>query len=593
MTSSDKLFALRSIMAANNLEAYIVSSNDQHLSEYIAECWKFREWLTGFTGSAGILVVLEEEAGLWTDSRYFLQAEKELDGSHITLFRSEEPGVPTPIEWISNILDSGATVGLDGRTFSIDDVRQYAKDLRKANLRLDANQFLIDEIWTTRPPMPESSIYDYPVEFAGTPRSKKIQQFRRLMQKNNVTHFITSSLDEIAWVLNLRGNDIPYNPVFHAFLIIGEETAHLFTNPHKLTSALGQKLAKDDIKISLYDDFYSTIKELNARDYHIYIDPKRTNASTFAAIPQNVQKSEGLSLIALPKACKTQQELAALEEAMLKDGVAMVQWWHWLEENIGKTVLSEVDVALKAKEFRALQPDFKSESFKTIAGYGSNGAIVHYSAKSDDCATLQPKSFLLFDSGAQYLQGTTDLTRTIALGELSEQEKTDYTLVLKGHIALAQARFPVGTKGYQLDILARLPLWQNALNYGHGTGHGVGSFLNVHEGPHGISPKENSIVLQKGMITSNEPGLYRAGQYGIRIENLMTIEENTQSEFGTFLKFKTLTLCPIDITPIIKVLLTKEERKWLNDYHQMVLERLMPMLPTSYHDFITAKCKAL
>lgn len=580
-------------MAANNLEAYIVSSNDQHLSEYIAECWKFREWLSGFTGSAGTLVVLEEEAGLWTDSRYFLQAEKELDGSHITLFRSEEPGVPTPMEWLSNMLDSGLTVGLDGRTFCIDDVRLYAKELRKNNIRLDANQFLIDEIWTTRPLMPESSIYDYPVEFAGTPRSKKIQQIRRLMQKNNVTHFITSSLDEIAWILNLRGNDIPYNPVFHAFLIIGEETTHLFTNPHKLTSALGKILAKDDIKISLYDDFYSTLKDLNARDHHIYIDPKRTNASTFAAIPQNVQKSEGLSLIALPKACKTQQELTALDEAMLKDGVAMVQWWHWLEENIGKTVLTEIDVASKAKEFRALLANFKSESFKTIAGYASNGAIVHYSAKNNDCATLQPKSFLLFDSGAQYLQGTTDLTRTIALGELSQQEKIDYTLVLKGHIALAQACFPEGTKGYQLDILARLPLWQNAMNYGHGTGHGVGSFLNVHEGPHGISPKENSIALQKGMITSNEPGLYKADQYGIRIENLMTIEENTKSEFGTFLKFRTLTLCPIDTKPIDIKLLTQGEIDWLNEYHQTVLEKLSPYLTESLQSWLIQKTKLL
>jgi Xaa-Pro aminopeptidase len=578
MTISDKLFSLRSIMAANSLEAYIISSNDQHLSEYIAEYWKFREWISNFTGSSGTLVVLEDDAALWTDSRYYLQAEKELENTGIQLFKSSEPGVPKPEEWIVSILDSGTAVGLDGRTFSIDDIRQYAKIFRQANLRLDPNQFLADEIWTTRPLLPDYPIYEYPTELAGATRAQKLQQVRRHMLKNNTTHYITSSLDEIAWVLNLRGNDIPYNPVFHAFLIITDESVHLFTNPHKVTSTLGKKLAQDEVKISLYDDFYKTLKEIPQKGSNICFDPSRTNGSLLSALPQTVQKTECLSLISIPKACKTDAEIKGIETAMIKDGIAMVKWLRWMDENVSSKKLTEVSVAAKAKEFRAEQEDFKSLSFKTIAGYKSNGAIVHYAPTEENCAEIKKSGLLLFDSGAQYLQGTTDLTRTISLGNIQPDEISDYTLVLKGHIALATAIFPEGTRGCQLDILARYPLWQQTLNYGHGTGHGVGCFLNVHEGPHGIRPQDNGIALQPGMITSNEPGLYREDKYGIRLENLLLIEPYQTSDFGNFLHFRTLTLCPFDLKPIKKEMLTEAEIKWLNDYHQMVYNKLAPHL---------------
>ncbi|MFT3738022.1 MAG: aminopeptidase P family protein [Breznakibacter sp.] len=593
MNIQDRLFALRSAMGAFGLDAYIVSSADPHLSEYVADHWKFREWLSGFTGSAGTLVVTEEVAALWTDSRYYLQAEEQLKDSGIDLFKAGLPDTPTYVQWLAQELLPAQTVGFDGRLFTVEEIRQTMRDLKKHQILVDSNKTLIDEAWPTRPPIPDNTVFEHSKRIAGYGRRQKFDIIRGEMEKAGATHYVTAALDEIAWTLNLRGNDVDYNPVFYAYLVIDEETAHLFTNPHKIKASIGKGLAEDDVKTSLYDDFYDHLKDLFAQESHVYYDPKRTNGAILSALPATVAKTEGASFIANLKAIKNEAEKAAIDKAMVKDGVAMVEFWHWLESSLENEPITETSTVKKAKAFRARHDGFWGESFATIAGYAANGAIVHYKPTEGNDAVLKPEGLFLFDSGAQFAEGTTDLTRTFALGHVDATAKHDYTLVLKGHIALANACFPTGTKGYQLDGFARQFLWNNGLNYGHGTGHGIGCFLNVHEGPHGIGPQPNMVSIDAGMITSNEPGLYRTNQYGIRIENLLLVENHCKTEFGAFLKFSTITLCPIDTRPIEAALLTDDELEWLNTYHQTVYKKLEPLLTGQLKTFLANKCRPL
>lgn len=593
MNIQDRLFGLRSAMSAFGIDAYIVPSADPHLSEYVADHWKFREWLTGFTGSVGTLVVTDEAAALWVDSRYFLQAEQQLEDSGIDLFKTGLPDTPTYVQWLGQELNGGQTVGLDGRLFTVEEIRQLMRDLKRHQVLVDTNKALIDEAWPTRPPVPDDTVFEHSKKTAGYGRKQKLDIVRGEMEKAGVTHYIVAALDEIAWVLNLRGNDVDYNPVFYAYLVIDEETAHLFTNPHKIKASIGKGLAEDDVKTSLYDDFYGHLKDIFTKENHVYFDPKRTNGAVLSALPQFVAKTEGPSFVNNLKAIKNEAEKASIEKAMVKDGVAMVEFWHWLENTLGHETITETATVKKAKSFRAKHEGFWGESFATIAGYGANGAIVHYKPSEGVDAELKPEGLFLFDSGAQYTEGTTDLTRTFALGEVNDTVKRDYTLVLKGHIALANVIFPADTKGYQLDAFARQYLWAQGLNYGHGTGHGIGCFLNVHEGPHGIGTQPNTVSLEAGMITSNEPGLYIAGQYGIRTENLMMVENHSKTEFGSFLKFKTITLCPIDTRPLAIELLTDEEINWINNYHQTIYKKLEPHLSHNLKEFLENKCKPL
>lgn len=588
-----KIFSIRDIMASEGLEAYIVSSNDQHLSEYVADHWKFREYLSGFTGSVGTLVILDDEVGLWTDSRYFLQAEKELDDSIFTLFKIGEPDVPAIEEWIILKLEPGSKVGLDGRTFSLEEVRKFNTQFKKQDIRLETKHYFIDEIWTARPIIPEKLIFNHPTEYCGETRADKLSIIRDKMHQQGVTHYIVGALDEIAWILNMRGKDVSFNPVFHAFLIIGLDGVNLFIDPHKITSVTGKELSKDDIKVSLYDDFYEYLSELSSYDNCVYIDPSRINSSVLSSLPPKMPKSEGMSYITNLKAIKNDTEIKGMESAMIKDGVAMVQFLHWLENKLEKTQTSELEVEKMLKSFRSKQDKFQSESFSSIVGYNANGAIVHYTVNDESNSTIEPKGILLIDSGGQYLNGTTDLTRTIALGELPEQAYIDYTMVLKGHIALDSLCFPQGTRGVHIDIMARQHLWSCGLNYGHGTGHGVGCFLNVHEGPQSVRPTDNGIAIKEGMILSNEPGLYRTNEYGIRIENIMICEKDQTTEFGDFLKFRTLTLCPIDLTLVKKDLLTLQEIDWINNYHLIVFEKLSPELDDQQKEFLKVKCQKI
>jgi len=592
MSVSDRLFKLRSALATLAVDAYIITGADPHLSEYLAEHWKFREYMSNFTGSAGTVVITSEDAGLWTDSRYFLQAETELQDTGVDLYRMGEPDTPDYKDWLISKLTPGSVIGVNGKTMSLDEYRNLSEKLKKADIRLDTKLFIEDDVWEGRIPVPEDEIFELATDYTGLSRVEKIEIVRQEMKKNNATHYVVGALDEIAWFLNLRGQDIDFNPVFHAYLVISQNNVNLFVDPHKLTSTIGKQLSKEDIKVFLYDDFYDFLKDIPALST-VYIDPQRTNSSIYNFLPSQTTKVEKTGIITHLKGQKNTTEIQNIKKAMVKDGIAMVKFLHWLTNEVGQNALTELSVANKLREFRAEQDHYKGDSFNTISGYGPNGAIVHYAVSEESALPLESKGLFLIDSGGQYYEGTTDITRTVALGPLTEEEKRDFTLVLKGHIGLALAKFPQGTRGVHLDILARQALWNEGLNYGHGTGHGIGHFLNVHEGPQSIRPQDNGVVLEEGMVSSNEPGLYRSGKHGIRIENLILTIKDQETEFGEFLKFETLTLCPIDLNAIDATLLSPKEKEWLNNYHQEVYKALEDDLSTAETDWLKEHTKQI
>jgi len=592
MSASDRLFKLRSTLASLAVDAYVITGADPHLSEYLAEHWKFREYMSGFTGSAGTIVITGEEAGLWTDSRYFLQAEQELKDSGIDLYRMGEPGTPDYKDWLISKLSPGSVTGVNGKTLSLDEYRNLSAKLKKADIRLDIKLFIEEDVWEGRMPVPEDEIFELSTDYAGLSRSEKTALVRKEMKKNEATHYVVGALDEIAWILNLRGSDVDFNPVFHAYLVISQNNVNLFVDPHKLTAAIGKQLAKENVKVFLYDDFYDYIKDIPTLS-KVYIDPQRTNSIIYNFLPSQSTKVEKTGIITRLKGQKNETEVNNFRKVMVKDGIAMVKFLHWLSKAVGQSQLTELSVTHKLREFREKQQGYKGDSFNAISGYGPNGALPHYAVSEASALPLQPKGLFLIDSGGQYFEGTTDITRTIALGPLTDEEKQDFTLVLKGHIGLATAKFPHGTRGIHLDILARQALWNEGLNYGHGTGHGIGYFLNVHEGPQSIRPQDNGVVIEEGMITSNEPGLYRSGKHGIRIENLILTVKDQQTAFGDFLKFETLTLCPIDINAIDEKLLTSFEKKWLNTYHQEVFRALEGGLSAEEKEWLSNSTKNL
>ena len=572
----ERMHALRMTFPPNYIKAFIIPSTDPHLSEYVAPHWMSREWISGFTGSAGTVVVLMNEAGLWTDSRYFLQAAKELEGSGITLYKEMLPETPSITKYLSQKLKSGESVSIDGKMFSVQQVEQMKEELAAYSLQVDLFGDPLKRIWRDRPSIPNSPAFVYDIEYAGKSCEEKVAAIRAELTKKGAYALFLSALDEIAWTLNLRGNDVHCNPVVVSYLLITQDDVIYFISPEKVTKEVNEYLKEQHVKLKNYDEVETYLNTFTGRN--ILIDPKKTNFAIYSAINPKCNIIRGESPVALLKAIRNEQEIAGIHAAMQRDGVALVKFLKWLEEAVPSGKETELSVDRKLHEFRAAQPLYMGESFDTIAGYKEHGAIVHYSATPESDVPLQPKGFLLLDSGAQYLDGTTDITRTIALGELTEEEKTDYTLILKGHIALAMAKFPVGTRGAQLDVLARMPIWKYGMNFLHGTGHGVGHFLSVHEGPQSIRMNENPVVLQPGMVTSNEPGVYKAGSHGIRTENLTLVCKDKEGMFGDYLKFETITLCPICKKGIVKEMLTNEEIEWLNNYHQIVYEKLSPNL---------------
>jgi len=595
MNTIKNLDKLRRLMAGSDFDAYIIPSTDPHMGEYVPKYWEARTWLSGFTGSAGTLVITKDFAGLWTDSRYFLQAEAELKDSGIELVKLVVPHTPEHVDWLLKKLPKGSVVALDGTVVSIDSVNYIKALLAPKQIDVVTNEDLVSQIWTDRPELPTDLVIDHDVNFAGSSRVNKIAIVRAEMERLKVDHHLIASLDDIAWLLNLRGTDILYNPLFVSYVLISMNTVTLFINPAKVSPSLKTTLEAEGITLNGYTDIAKVLSGI-AKGEKLLIATSKVNQAIADAIPSGVKIIEGTNITTALKAIKNGTEITNLRKTMEYDGVALVKFFHWLGNAIGKETITELSAAEKIRQYRSEQPNFMGLSFGSIAGYAGHGAIVHYNPSPETDVELKPEGLFLLDSGGQYLSGTTDVTRTVALSTPNEEEKRDFTLALKGTIDLSDAIFPVGTRGYQLDALARIALWKQGINYGHGTGHGVGFFLNVHEGPQSINPNAAGPavnVMEVGMVTSVEPAMYREGKHGIRTENLVLCVAGDQTTYGSFLKFETLTLCPIDRTIIDTQLLTADELKWLNDYHAMVYTRLSAYLSGAELEWLKQKTKPL
>ncbi|MCL2597547.1 MAG: aminopeptidase P family protein [Paludibacter sp.] len=590
-TILNNLDLLRNAMKINCVSAYIVPGTDPHASEYFAEYWKERVWISGFNGSAGTAVVTTKQAALWTDSRYFLQAANQLEGSGFELMKEGLAQTPDIVSWLAQTLQKGEKVAINPQMISYNAYQKMKADLEINNLELVSID-LISDIWTDRPELPANQCFVYDVKYAGESTTNKLTKVRSALKKSHADIFVMSALDDIAWLFNIRSNDVNFNPLTIAYALVEEKNATLFIDQKKITAEVANYLKSENVDVKPYLSIYSELKNLSS-DKAIFIDGNKLNEQLFESIPVTCTIRNAMSPVFQLKAVKNDIEAEGIRSAMIKDGVALVKFFKWFEESVGKQNLTEISIAEKLKHFRSKQENFIGESFETIAGYAADGAIVHYSATPETDRKIVAKDILLLDSGGQYLEGTTDITRTVAVGMPAIKQKNDFTLVLKGHIALALAIFPDGTRGSQLDILARKALWDEKINYGHGTGHGVGHFLCVHEGPQNIRMEENSTVLQVGMIISNEPGLYRTNEYGIRIENLVRVEEAGNSEYGQFLKFETLTLFPIDTQMINVDLLTHKEIDWLNNYHSTVYKKLIPNLSVEERAWLSKKCEPI
>ncbi len=579
-------------MEARGLDAYIVPTSDPHQSEYPPEHWKHRAWLSGFTGSAGTVVVTQTRAGLWTDFRYYLEAAEAIAGSGIELFRVGEPDVLDYPEWLASELDADATVGFDAQSVSLAAAKNLEQRLAPRGIELNPGDDLVAMIRDDRPSLPNRPIWVYAPRFAGQSRGEKVYALRARMRELGADYHLISTLDDIAWLLNIRGSDVAYNPVAVAHLIAGLEDVRLYVNEEQLEPDVRTELESDGVAIRPYERVLADVAEIE-RGAAVILSPQQVSVGFARRLGPGVKRIERTNLTTESKAQKNAVELEHLRETMARDGVAMVRFLSWLASSVGREEITELGAEERLREFRSRGENFVSESFRTISGYRGHGAIVHYSATEESNARIEPAGIYLVDSGAQYLDGTTDITRTVALGEPGEQERRDFTLVLKGHIGLATLRFPVGTTGHMIDAVCREYLWRERMNYGHGTGHGVGFFLNVHEGPQRISQHYNDVALVPGMILSNEPGLYRADQYGIRIENLVAVSDDGRTEFGAFLRFETLTLCPIDRTLINVSMLTPAELEWINEYHRLVRERLLGRVEGDVAEWLEAACAPL
>ena len=575
----NRLAALRQKMEMHQLSAFIVPSTDPHSGEYVPEHWETRKWISGFTGSAGTAVITLDDAGLWTDSRYFIQAKEQLEGTGIRLFKDRLPETPSITEWLGSILKKGDKIGIDGWVNSHQEAHALRNGLAENGLILETmTEDIFDTLWEDRPNLPETPVFILDETHTGASCTEKIARIQEAIAKNGASAIILSALDEIAWTLNLRGSDVHCNPVFISYLLISKEGHTLYIMEEKITDEVRAYLESQQVKIKTYSRLAENL--FTFKDNHegvLQISPL-ANEALYDLSSRYAETIIAPSPVALMKAVKNETEQDGFRKAMERDGVALVKFLRWLEEAVPAGNESEVSIDKKLYDFRAEQADFRGISFDTIAGYKEHAAIVHYEATPETDIPLKPEGLLLLDSGAQYLDGTTDITRTIALGPLTEEEKTDYTLVLKGHLQLQNAHFPAGTCGTQLDVLARLAMWKCGINYMHGTGHGIGHFLCVHEGPHQIRMNHMPTPLEPGMIVTDEPGIYKAGRHGIRIENTLLIVPAQETEFGKFYKFEALTLCPIDKKAIVTEMLTDEELAWLNEYHQMVYARLCPWL---------------
>jgi Xaa-Pro aminopeptidase len=574
MTSKEKVAALREEMQKNNVDAFIVYSADPHMSEYLPQEWQERAWLSGFLGSAGFVVITKDKAGLWTDGRYFTQAPLELEGSGIDLFKDGMEGTPNYIDWIISEIPENGKAAVNAQATSHANWELLTEKLNAKNITL-ADLPLLKEIWKDRGVPSKNPIYIHPVERAGKSVIDKIAAIRQKMEDQCATIHIISSLDDVAWTLNLRGSDVESNPVFLGYLVITKNDAKLFTDLDKLDVESRRQMDEAWVKMMPYEEFYNCLKAFS--NEKVLVSPN-SNQSIFEALKPDNEFIKAAVPGNLMKAQKNDTELEGFRTVMVRDGVAMVKFLYWLTHNAGKEAMNEYSIGEKLRGFRAEGENFVGESFGSIVGYKDNGAIMHYSAKKEGSKEVTNDASILVDSGGQYLEGTTDITRTLALGAVSEEFKRNSTLVLQGLIRLSTVKFPKGTKGVQLDAIARLPLWMEGKDYNHGTGHGVGSFMNVHEGPQNIRKDLNPQELMVGMVCSNEPGYYLEGEYGIRHENLIAVKESQTTIHGTFYEFETLTFCPFFKDTIVREILSGEEISWLNAYHKTCEQKLAPFL---------------
>ena len=583
-TILSRLASLREVMRCEKLDAFVFPSTDPHHSEYTPDRWKGREWISGFNGSAGTAVVTMDDAALWTDSRYFLAAEQQLEGTSFQLMRLKIKGTPSIAQWLGEKLkDGNAQVGVDGMCNNVSSVKDLVRDLRRqGGITVRTNFDPLNEIWKDRPSIPENKIEVHPMKYAGEPTLSKIGRVRTALRDKGADGMLVSALDDIAWVLNLRGSDVHCNPVFVAYLLLSSHEATLFVDKVKLTPEVEDYLESQDVKVEAYEKVGEALEKYF--EFNILLDPEETSYTLYNIIASTDSKAYAKEIVAsaspIPamKAVKNDAEIAGYRNAMLRDGVAMVKFLKWLKPAVEAGGQTEISIDRQLTAFRAEQPLFRGISFDTIAGYNAHGAIVHYEATADTDIPLEPNGLLLLDSGAQYEDGTTDITRTIALGPVTDEMRRVYTLVLKGHIQLELAKFPDEASGTQLDALAREAMWREGMNFLHGTGHGVGSYLNVHEGPHQIRMEYMPAPLKAGMTVTDEPGLYLEGKFGVRHENTLLIQPYMSTAFGDFLQMESLTLCPFDTVPIIKEMLLPEEVDWLNQYHRHVFDVLAPHL---------------
>jgi Xaa-Pro aminopeptidase len=587
------LASLRQFMQNEGIGAYIIPSGDPHLSEYPPEHWKTIAWFSGFTGSAGTLVVTENFAGLWTDSRYFLQAENQLKDTGIELVKLKIAHTPEYIEWLTENLPAGSSVGVDGQLISYDLAKQINQSFAQKEQVLKNNLDLISDIWKNRPELPASKAFVHELNFAGISAKEKLNLVQQEMKSRGSIYHLVSSLDDIAWLLNIRGNDILYNPYVLSHLLIKPGQILLFAHPEKISGEVKSILSENGVELRPYTAINEELTKLTIPG-KMLLSQQKVSTSIASCIPQYIQIEDNINPSTKMKACKNEIEIQNIQETMIADGIALVNCFRWIEENAPLGKLTEMSVSEQLEEYRLMNGSCVGPSFASIIGYKSNGAIVHYIPTADNCAKISGEGLLLIDSGGQYLGGTTDITRVLALGHPQKKEIRDYTLVLKGMIALSMAKFPYGTKGYQLEILARKPLWENGLNYGHGTGHGVGYFLGVHEGPQTIGSGASGqamTLFEPGMVTSVEPGLYREGKYGVRCENLVLTVPDEETEFGNFLRFETLTLCPFEPELIDQQLLSPQELNWLTKYNHEVWNKLSPHLDKAGQAWLKRKTK--
>ena len=573
---------IRDLMKEKNIYAYIVPSSDYHQSEYVGDYFKSREFMSGFTGSAGTLIISMDEAGLWTDGRYFIQAENELKDSCIKLFKMGEEGVPTIEEYLLEKLPKNSTLGFDGRVMSVKEGQSLANKLAFKGINIEYKYDLVNDIWEDRCSLPTEKAFLLGTEYSGESFSDKLSRIRAVMKEKKATTHILASLDDIAWLFNIRGRDVKSNPVVLSYAVITIDSVYLFIDKNKIGKDIRAELSKENVQIKGYEEVYEFIKNIDENEV-VLIDTSKVNYAIYNNIPSNVQKIEERNPSILFKSIKNEIELKNIRNSHIKDGVAFTKFMYWLKNNIGKIEITEISATQKLEEFRREQDKFIEPSFSTIAAYKDHAAMMHYSATEESNYKLEPRDLFLVDSGGQYFDGTTDITRTIALGPIPENVRKDFTNVVRGMIRLSKAKFLYGCRGYNLDILARGPLWEEGIDYKCGTGHGIGFVLNVHEGPNGFRWKvrediDDSCILEEGMVTTNEPGVYVENSHGIRIENEIVVRKAEKNEYGQFMDFEVITFAPIDLDAIDESLILKDEKVYLNNYHKQVYDKISPYL---------------